>query len=841
VRMYKTTKHPVRLRPPPLFVPKMGIVEVNILSFQTASKKKNLERETSGKVLFLNNRNIVFLPKRFAMKHTSTFSSLLLALVLILLPEYIIAQVWNNSTSASWQSDSWSFNGMFPGAASTSLNVFITPLRNIIITDAAPPFPIGNLSILATQGTFSVALNGSGTLVVNGDLTVNNTLIIGSGLRLMVYGSLRGTAPILVSSGASLRLNSTSMTAVESTVRISAPALSPVEGKVELGAGWNGGFLPGAVFGDEKSPFQGRLQIASTMTLSSPLYIGAAGVFDFSPPTNSTNVSGGNKLILASSATIHGTLINAGLNQFFVTTAFPLTLGNVGNTTFPIGPSTTVFAPLNIINNAAQATFSVKALPAVTQPAPFASGSAVLRQSIVNQQWNVSQLTGVTPGFAVSVTPLWVSGQENGGFNRAISVVNAFTTTNGTVSSGAGAAASDPTYAGYFRSGVTITQIATNNLNNTPILVSSQPAPNVLAFSPPIITSGATLTITGNRFAPGASVSIDGVSVPASNVTLISGVGTGIDTLRVVVPATTGFRITMVKVTQTGGSSTATGFCFIEDCGNSLQQAIIYKVIPNPIPAGLGDVEVVIDGATFGVLTPRVVAAGNGITSTITPSANTSMRITATIPGNVVRNIGAVVFTVTSLDRLPFSTTVTVSTSPLITLTSLSPSVTSSNLQPFTILVNGNNFSTQSIFTLGNDTLSLAAMTRNADGSLTARLFAPVGVQSGNLTVTNLNNQAASLPFLVGTVGVLAEAPPHILVFPNPMEDIVSVEAYHLASGSISLTITNALGQCVFSTEELVSGGEYRRKFHLSGMPSGVYVLEVRDGMRRTVQKIVKQ
>lgn len=769
------------------------------------------------------------------MKHTSTFSSLLLALVLILLPEYILAQVWNNSTSASWQSDSWSSKGTFPGAASTSLNVFITPVRNITITDATPPFPIGNLNILATQGTFSVALNGSGTLVVNGDLTVNNTLIIGSGLRLVVYGSLRGTAPILVSSGASLRLNSTSMTAVESTVRIFAPDISPVEGKVELGAGWNGGFLPGAVFGDEKNPFQGRLQIASTMTLSSPLYIGTAGVFDFSRPTNSTNVGSGNKLILASSAIILGTVINAGLNQFFVTTSFPLILGNVGNTTFPVGPSTNIFAPLNITNNATPATFSVKALPAVFQAAPFATGSAVLRQSIVNQQWNVSQLTGITPGFAVSVTPLWIPGQENAGFNRAISVVNAFTTTNGTVSSGAGAAASDPTYAGYFRSGVTITQIATNNLNNTPILVSSQPAPNVVNYSPRAQSSGATITITGYRFAPGASVSLGGVTVPAENVTLISGGSSGIDTLRVIVPSNAASG--NITVSQIGGVSVFSGYTFI----GGFLLTTIFRVSPIAIPAGIGDVEIIISGSGFGVINPKVIASGNGITSTLTPRMNTTNRIFVTIPAILVSQLGSLALTLTSNLTLPISTTVTISAPPLITLTSLSPSVTSSNLQPFTILVNGNNFSTQSIFTLGNDTLRLAAMTRNTDGSLTARLLAPVGVQSGNLTVTNINKQAASLPFLVGTVGVLAEAPPHILVFPNPMEDIVSVELHHLASGSISLTITNALGQCVFSTEEFVTGGEYSRMVNLGRMPAGVYVLEIRDGVRRTVQKIVKK
>lgn len=767
------------------------------------------------------------------MKTISSLLTLLFAVLIFSTP--LAAQVWNNSTSASWQSDSWSFGGTFPGATPNSLNVFIAPVNNITITDATPPFPIGNLIVLATKGTFSVTLNGSGTLTINGDLTVNNTLIIGSGLRLMVNGSLRGTAPIIVSSGATLRLTSTSTTAVESTIRISAPALSPVERTVELGAGWNGGFLPGAVFGDEKSPFQGILQIGSTMTLSSPLFIDFSGVFDFS------NVGGANKLILASSATILGIVRNTGMTRYFVTTAFPLALGNVGNMTFPVGPSQTLFTPLNITNNGTPATFSVRALPAVTQSVPFATGSAVLRQSIVNQQWNVSQLTGVTPGFAVSITPLWVAGQELSGFNRAISVANAFTTTSGTISSGAGSAANDPNYLGYFRSGVTVTQIATNNLNNTPILVSSQPAPNALAFYPPAQSSGATLTIIGNRFAPGASVSLGGVTVPAANTTLISGGASGIDTLRIVVPANA--LSGNVVVTQTGGSSTVgSQICFGSCGGSPLQQAIIYTVTPNPIPSGLGDVEIVINGAAFGALTPRIVAAGSGITSTITPSANTTMRIIATIPGNIVRNIGSVVFTVTSLDRLPVSTTVTVSAPPPISLTSLMPSVTNSNLQPFTIRVNGTSFSAQSLFTLGSDTLQVIGMIRNTDGTLTALVEARPGVQSGNLTVKNLNQQTASLPFTVSSmVGVAAEFASEINVFPNPVEDIVSVETRNLQAAAVNMTITNVFGQCIFRTEYAADGGQSMRSFDINDVPVGIYLLEVRAGSHRVVQKILKK
>jgi len=548
---------------------------------------------------------------------------------------------------------------------------------------------------------------------------------------------------------------------------------------VNLGAGFNGGLLPGAGF--TAAGFQGNLTMGGgaaapggPLTLSSNLTIGNAGIFDF--------VGNANKLTLSSfNAVVAGTLRNSGTTQYFVTNGVGTAgLGNVGNVTFPVGPSSTVFAPININNNGSPAIFSVRALGAVSQAAPFATGSAVLRQSIVNQQWNVTQNTNVTPGFSVTVTPLWVAGQENAGFNRNLAVTNAFTTTSGTVSSGAGAAASDPNFSGYFRSGVTVTQIATNNLNNTPILVSSQPSPGTITFTPPAQSSGATVTIVGARLAPGATVSLGGVTVPAANVTLVPGGSSGIDTLRVVVPSNAASG--NVVVTQTGGSSTAMGFTFL---GAPLQLPVIRTVTPSPIPAGLGDVEVTITGTAFGVLTPRVVAVGSGITSTITPSANSTTRLVVTVPGNVVRNIGSVVFTVTSLDRLPVSTTVTVSTPPALVLTSLAPASTSGNLRAFTISVNGNNFSAQSLFSLGSTSLRVMGVIRNSDGTLTARVEVPVGAVSGNLNVLNLNGQSASLPFVINSLPrpVITNVSPNILP-PGSPNTIITVNGRNLIPGA---------------------------------------------------------
>lgn len=548
---------------------------------------------------------------------------------------------------------------------------------------------------------------------------------------------------------------------------------------VNLGAGFNGGLLPGAGF--TAAGFQGNLTMGGgaaapggPLTLSSNLTIGNAGIFNF--------VGNANKLTLGDfNIVVAGTLSNSGTTQYFVTNGVGTAgLGNVGNVTFPVGPSATVFAPININNNGSPAIFSVRALGAVSQAAPFATGSAVLRQPIVNQQWNVTQNTNVTPGFSVTVTPLWLAGQEAAGFNRSLAVTNAFTTTSGTISSGAGAAASDPNFTGYFRSGVTITQIATNNLNNTPILVSSQPIPAILNFTPPAQSSGATLTITGNRFAPGATVRLGGVLVPAANVTLVPGGTSGIDTLRVIVPPTAASGD--VVVTQTGGSSTRSGFTFL---GAPLQLPVIRTVTPSPIPAGLGDVEVTITGTAFGVLTPRVVAVGSGITSTITPSASSTTRLVVTVPGNVVRNIGSVVFTVTSLDRLPVSTTVTVSTPPALVLTSLAPASTSGNLRAFTINVNGNNFSAQSLFSLGSTSLRVMGVIRNSDGTLTARVEVPVGAVSGNLNVLNLNGQSASLPFVINSLPrpVITNVSPNILP-PGSPNTIITVNGRNLIPGA---------------------------------------------------------
>jgi hypothetical protein len=559
---------------------------------------------------------------------------------------------------------------------------------------------------------------------------------------------------------------------------------------INLGAGFNGGFINGTGF---ENGLQATLSLGGvnnpqslgqpaganspavpggTLTLSNPLTIGNNGVFDFT--------GNGNDLILAANnMTVNGTIRNQSATQFFITNGTgELRLANVGSSSYFIGPSATTFTPATITNNGTPATFGIRALAAVAQVPALATGSTTLRMSIVNQQWNVTQVNNIVAGSSVTIAPSWLATQEGPGFNRTIAVTTAYPATP--VSSPAATAITDPSFANYFRSAVTLTQSATA-LNGTPVLVTSQPRPAILSFTPTAQSSGNTIRIIGNRFVSGAAVSLGGVNVPAANITLRAGSSAGVaDTLVVVVPsnAVSGD----VVVTQVGGNSTLGTFTML---GAPAQQPTIFRVLPSPVPAGIGDVITTITGAAFGTNTPRVVAVGNGLTATLVPTASSQTSITVNVPAEVVRNPGTLQLTITSVERLPVSTNVTIIVAPAIALNSLSPSSTTGNLNPFAIEVRGSNFSAQSAFTLGTARLRVLGVTQNADGTLTARVEAPVGVQTGNLTVTNINGQTASLPFQVNALPrpVITSVNPPI-VPPGSPDVVVTIRGRFLIPGA---------------------------------------------------------
>lgn len=669
----------------------------------------------------------------------------------------------------------------------TGATLSATSVQNIDVANR------GRISAIDPTGTFNMPSNalintafpilGAGATGFTGRVRVNGTtnpgtVISGVTVAIAPSGTLDLCGPYLSLANVAssiLNLNNTGANTLTGTgIILGTSATNSV---VNFGAGFNAGILDGNKFqpGGTTPGFGGRLNLGSTLTLSAPLTVAATGQFDLTG-----NGGTGNDLILGNNtATFNGTVSNQTSTQYFVTNGSgELRLANVGSNSFYVGPSATVFAPVTIVNNGTPATFGARALTAVTQATAFATGSTTLRLSNVNQQWTVTQVNNVIAGSAVSISPSWVAGQEGAGFNRTVAVTTAYPTTP--VSSSPAPAVSDPIFPGFFRSSVTISQTASNLLNGTSVLVTSQPSPAISFFTPTAQSSGNTIRIIGSRFVSTAAVSLGGIAVPASGVLLRAGSGGALDTLVVTVPSTA--RSGDVVVTQAGGNSTLAGFIML---GAPAQQPTIFRVLPSPIPAGIGDVITTITGAAFGLNTPRVVAVGNGLTATLVPTANSLTSITVNVPAELVRNPGTLQLTLTSVERLPVSTNVTIIVAPPIALASITPSSTTGNLNPFAIEVSGSSFSAQSAFTIGSARLRVLGVTQNADGTLTARVEAPVGVQTGNLTVTNVNGQSASLPFQVNALPrpVISSVNPP-LIPPGSPDVVVTVRGRFLIPGA---------------------------------------------------------
>ena len=627
-------------------------------------------------------------------------------------------------------------------------------------------------AVTVTMGTASVLENFNNILLTGQAPTLN--------LNNQGANSFRGST-ILGEASAYFDANSDA-----TATQVGFVASTSTTTRVNLGTNFNAGILPGNRFGaggaafvganpnntlPRTNPFQGRITIASDQTLSSRLNIGAGGGFDFGTGTA--------KLIVGSfGATDEGELLNASSARYFVTNSTGYAaLGQVSNVTFPVGPSTAIYSPLFIANNSAPSVFGVRAnTPIAPIVVPAAATGSPVPQSSVGIRWSVEQRNNIAAGIAVALSPQWPTSQQGGGFNPAIAVVNRYTGLVSSQTSVPSQAATVPNLTNYFQSSIVVSQTAAPGAltTSTELIVTSQPQPAILSFTPAAAASSQTVTIVGQRFVNVTAVRFGGTNAASFTVTAAG------DTIRAVVgQGTTG----PVTVVQTGGTATsATNFTYL---GAPPQLPVIRDARPNPIFAGLGDVQITIIGTGFGSQTLRVNASGSGAQGTITPISNSATAITFVLPGQFSRNVGTVNLTVTSTDKLPVSTTVTVSVAPATTLTSITPSTTSGNLQAHTVFVTGSAFGPQSTFSLNGTSLRIMSFTTNTNGTLTAGVEIPVGAVSGNVVVTNLNNTTAQLPFSITNLPrpVITGIAP-LAIAPGSPATLVTISGLNLIPGA---------------------------------------------------------
>jgi len=80
-----------------------------------------------------------------------------------------------------------------------------------------------------------------------------------------------------------------------------------------------------------------------------------------------------------------------------------------------------------------------------------------------------------------------------------------------------------------------------------------------------------------------------------------------------------------------------------------------------------------------------------------------------------------------------------------------------------------------------------------------------------------------------------------LLIFPNPVADVLNVELKNDWQGELTLDVVNIFGQEVYFGNVFKPAGAARWEIDLSSLASGVYQIMLLDGERMVVQAFVKQ
>lgn len=174
---------------------------------------------------------------------------------------------------------------------------------------------------------------------------------------------------------------------------------------------------------------------------------------------------------------------------------------------------------------------------------------------------------------------------------------------------------------------------------------------------------------------------------------------------------------------------------------------------------------------------------------------------------------------------------------PAPSIAGIFPSATTNSLQPrpFALTIRGNNFSPDAQVFYNGVPLTIVSVSTNT-------IIANVpSNEAGAISVVVVNGDGQATTVVVYNVinKVTEQTLPNVSLYPSPVVDFMTISAGFTVPTKINVTITNIVGQRVMSFSEQASGA-YTRNVNMTGLPTGSYIVEVSDGARRLVQKVVK-
>lgn len=107
------------------------------------------------------------------------------------------------------------------------------------------------------------------------------------------------------------------------------------------------------------------------------------------------------------------------------------------------------------------------------------------------------------------------------------------------------------------------------------------------------------------------------------------------------------------------------------------------------------------------------------------------------------------------------------------------------------------------------------------------------------LSVTLFNGSAATQSISTLITGIKAEKE-NTPLYPNPATTALTLETTLDRAATLTLTLRNVMGAAVLEERHTAASGRFSTTLDVNALASGVYVLEVSDGVRRWAQKVVK-
>jgi hypothetical protein len=381
--------------------------------------------------------------------------------------------------------------------------------------------------------------------------------------------------------------------------------------------------------------------------------------------------------------------------------------------------------------------------------------------------------------------------------------------------------------------GIQTGSLTVTNLNgdraSLPFTVNNLPRPIITSVNPPLLPPGSPntiITIRGRNFIPGAVASFGGQPITGLQLT-------GDSLITITIPAGLLVREDLSVLTITNPDGQAIGYRLPITLG-APGAISVTGVSPTTTTASLTSFTITVTGTGFAGM-PRVFLGGQALTVVSTSATGLTVIVPASlsVPGMPllqVINPNGVMSNNTTIEIRPGSTL------PAPAITRVTPAQTT--IAGGNITITGSSFVTPGVrVQLGSVQLVIVSASAT---SIVATIPQGLAVNNYQLSVINPDGQSASQTYAIGPTSVSNEPLAGIRVYPNPVIESVSVEANLERAAKVVISVTNSLGQRVMVVEQQAAAGFYSRSLNINSLPTGAYMVEITDGTRRSVEKIIK-